>query len=177
MRRLTCANGSCRNPAVYRDSQGATQHFLPLCQYLISCVFTLDSSVTAILRKLKQQSRESVEDKRPKLLKALREVSAAAISRSITALLSHTLMAHPRFCRIMMFRFCRRLLKPFIKRVFVFFVARRLLSGAALGLSELGQVFIYHQTCLYVLFLVQNVKHSSVSHSAFVVPDTSIGHL
>lgn len=31
-------------------------------------------SVTAILRKLKQQSRESVEDKRPKLLKALREV-------------------------------------------------------------------------------------------------------
>lgn len=32
------------------------------------------SAVTAILRKLKQQSRESVEDKRPKLLKALREV-------------------------------------------------------------------------------------------------------
>uniref|UniRef100_A0A4W6D1R6 Ankyrin repeat domain 13C n=1 Tax=Lates calcarifer TaxID=8187 RepID=A0A4W6D1R6_LATCA len=29
--------------------------------------------ITAILRKLKQQSRESVEDKRPKLLKALRE--------------------------------------------------------------------------------------------------------
>uniref|UniRef100_A0AAX7TIV6 Ankyrin repeat domain-containing protein n=1 Tax=Astatotilapia calliptera TaxID=8154 RepID=A0AAX7TIV6_ASTCA len=30
--------------------------------------------ITAILRKLKQQSRESVEDKRPKLLKALREL-------------------------------------------------------------------------------------------------------
>uniref|UniRef100_A0A8C8E3B7 Ankyrin repeat domain 13C n=1 Tax=Oryzias sinensis TaxID=183150 RepID=A0A8C8E3B7_9TELE len=30
--------------------------------------------ITAVLRKLKQQSRESVEDKRPKLLKALREV-------------------------------------------------------------------------------------------------------
>ncbi|KAM8838211.1 ankyrin repeat domain-containing protein 13C-A-like isoform 3-T3 [Synchiropus picturatus] len=33
-----------------------------------------DVHVTAILRKLKQQSRESVEDKRPKLLKALREL-------------------------------------------------------------------------------------------------------
>uniref|UniRef100_A0A8C6WFW4 Ankyrin repeat domain 13C n=1 Tax=Neogobius melanostomus TaxID=47308 RepID=A0A8C6WFW4_9GOBI len=30
--------------------------------------------ITALLRKLKQQSRESVEDKRPKLLKALKEV-------------------------------------------------------------------------------------------------------
>uniref|UniRef100_A0A3Q3KKM8 Ankyrin repeat domain-containing protein n=1 Tax=Monopterus albus TaxID=43700 RepID=A0A3Q3KKM8_MONAL len=30
--------------------------------------------ITAILRKLKQQSRENVEDKRPKLLKALREL-------------------------------------------------------------------------------------------------------
>ncbi|KAK1878724.1 Ankyrin repeat domain containing protein 13C-A [Dissostichus eleginoides] len=30
--------------------------------------------ITAILRKLKQQSRESVEDKRPKLLKALKEL-------------------------------------------------------------------------------------------------------
>uniref|UniRef100_H3CSX1 Ankyrin repeat domain 13C n=1 Tax=Tetraodon nigroviridis TaxID=99883 RepID=H3CSX1_TETNG len=30
--------------------------------------------ITAILRKLKQQSRESVEDKRPRLLKALREL-------------------------------------------------------------------------------------------------------
>ncbi|XP_072297766.1 ankyrin repeat domain-containing protein 13C-like [Eucyclogobius newberryi] len=30
--------------------------------------------ITAILRKLKQQSRETVEDKRPKLLKALREL-------------------------------------------------------------------------------------------------------
>ncbi|KAF6730253.1 Ankyrin repeat domain-containing protein 13C-A [Oryzias melastigma] len=30
--------------------------------------------ITAVLRKLKQQSRESVEDKRPKLLKALREL-------------------------------------------------------------------------------------------------------
>ena len=38
-----------------------------------SCLI-LVSSVTAILRKLKQQSRESVEDKRPKLLKALKEV-------------------------------------------------------------------------------------------------------
>jgi len=37
----------------------------------------LPSSVTAILRKLKQQSRDSVEDKRPKLLNALREVSFA----------------------------------------------------------------------------------------------------
>lgn len=32
-------------------------------------------AVTALLRKLKQQSRESVEDKRPRLLKALKEVS------------------------------------------------------------------------------------------------------
>ena len=31
--------------------------------------------VTALLRKLKQQSRESVEEKRPRLLKALKEVS------------------------------------------------------------------------------------------------------
>lgn len=34
-------------------------------------------SVTALLRKLKQQSRESVEDKRPKLLKALKEVNVS----------------------------------------------------------------------------------------------------
>uniref|UniRef100_A0A8C5D5R6 Ankyrin repeat domain-containing protein n=1 Tax=Gouania willdenowi TaxID=441366 RepID=A0A8C5D5R6_GOUWI len=36
--------------------------------------------ITALLRKLKQQSRESVEDKRPKLLKALKEVHAFFIN-------------------------------------------------------------------------------------------------
>lgn len=34
-------------------------------------------AVSALLRKLKQQSRESVEEKRPRLLKALKEVSCA----------------------------------------------------------------------------------------------------
>lgn len=63
------------------------------------------SSVTAILRKLKQQSRESVEDKRPKLLKALREVSAtlphytasqnvAVFSKSPQAAISTALRMH-----------------------------------------------------------------------------------
>uniref|UniRef100_A0A7N6A2B2 Ankyrin repeat domain-containing protein n=1 Tax=Anabas testudineus TaxID=64144 RepID=A0A7N6A2B2_ANATE len=37
--------------------------------------------ITALLRKLKQQSRESVEDKRPKLLKALKEVHLPLLSR------------------------------------------------------------------------------------------------
>lgn len=68
--------------------------------------------------------------------------TAAAINRSIEALISRrpgpTLMADPRFFRIMMLQFCPRLLKRFIRRVCVFPVARRLLSGAALGLSELG---------------------------------------
>lgn len=40
-----------------------------------SSLVLLCVSVTALLRKLKQQSRETVEDKRPKLLKALKEVS------------------------------------------------------------------------------------------------------
>lgn len=46
----------------------AKMHFGRLITELFS------SSVTAILRKLKQQSRDNVEDKSPKLLKALREV-------------------------------------------------------------------------------------------------------
>lgn len=41
-----------------------------------SPVLLLCLPVTALLRKLKQQSRESVEDKRPKLLKALKEVNS-----------------------------------------------------------------------------------------------------
>lgn len=40
------------------------------------------SSVTAILRKLKQQSRETVEDKRPKLLNALKEVKSHSVAFS-----------------------------------------------------------------------------------------------
>lgn len=46
-------------------------------------------SVTAILRKLKQQSRESVEDKRPKLLKALREVRTTLRRFSLTPVCCH----------------------------------------------------------------------------------------
>lgn len=42
--------------------------------WLCCDLLLLPSSVTAILRKLKQQSRESVADKRPKLLRALKEV-------------------------------------------------------------------------------------------------------
>lgn len=36
-------------------------------------------SVTALLRKLKQQSRESVEEKRPRLLNALKEVNHRSV--------------------------------------------------------------------------------------------------
>lgn len=58
----------CINKSVFRN--------VPLSHKQLVTFFVLvpGSSVTAILRKLKQQSRESVEDKRPKLLKALREV-------------------------------------------------------------------------------------------------------
>ncbi|CDQ63461.1 unnamed protein product [Oncorhynchus mykiss] len=42
--------------------------------WLCCDLLLLPSSVTAILRKLKQQSRESVADKRPKLLRALKEL-------------------------------------------------------------------------------------------------------
>uniref|UniRef100_A0A665WAR8 Ankyrin repeat domain-containing protein 13C-like n=1 Tax=Echeneis naucrates TaxID=173247 RepID=A0A665WAR8_ECHNA len=54
--------------------------------------------ITAILRKLKQQSRESVEDKRPKLLKALREIFRSRtsflnlLSRTKQSLLDTTLI-------------------------------------------------------------------------------------
>uniref|UniRef100_A0A3Q2Y7R7 Ankyrin repeat domain 13C n=1 Tax=Hippocampus comes TaxID=109280 RepID=A0A3Q2Y7R7_HIPCM len=49
--------------------------------------------ITALLRKLKQQSRESVEDKRPKLLNALKEVccSCCAFFFSFMPLLSRIL--------------------------------------------------------------------------------------
>lgn len=50
-------------------------HCWCFCSHLISLSLFVSRSVTALLRKLKQQSRESVEDKRPKLLKALKEVS------------------------------------------------------------------------------------------------------
>ncbi|KAJ8366733.1 hypothetical protein AAFF_G00344860 [Aldrovandia affinis] len=44
--------------------------------------------VTALLRKLKQQSRESVEDKRPRLLKALREESEVETEEEVDILMS-----------------------------------------------------------------------------------------
>ena len=47
--------------------------------------------VTALLRKLKQQSRETVEDKRPKLLTALKEVQ-------LTLTLTHTHTQALSFC-------------------------------------------------------------------------------
>lgn len=53
---------------------------------LISLFLFVCLSVTALLRKLKQQSRESVEDKRPKLLKALKEVCSPCL---VSALFSN----------------------------------------------------------------------------------------
>uniref|UniRef100_A0A9J8C1D5 Ankyrin repeat domain 13C n=1 Tax=Cyprinus carpio carpio TaxID=630221 RepID=A0A9J8C1D5_CYPCA len=47
--------------------------------------------ITALLRKLKQQSRESVEDKRPRLLKALKEVKQQLSFSSSVPLLSRIL--------------------------------------------------------------------------------------
>uniref|UniRef100_A0A3Q3KT50 Ankyrin repeat domain 13C n=1 Tax=Mastacembelus armatus TaxID=205130 RepID=A0A3Q3KT50_9TELE len=47
--------------------------------------------ITALLRKLKQQSRESVEDKRPKLLKALKEVCRFYLIQLLLPLLSRIL--------------------------------------------------------------------------------------
>ncbi|KAI2658918.1 Ankyrin repeat domain-containing protein 13C [Labeo rohita] len=44
------------------------------CQSRFSSEFSDGGVFTALLRKLKQQSRESVEDKRPRLLKALKEL-------------------------------------------------------------------------------------------------------
>lgn len=67
---------------------------------------------------------------------------AAPMNPSSTALMSRPpglpLVADPQFFRITMLPFCPRLLKRFIRCVCVFSAARRLLSGAALGLSELG---------------------------------------
>ena len=50
--------------------------FLCFWSHFFSFVCPFCLSVTALLRKLKQQSRETVEDKRPKLLKALKEVNS-----------------------------------------------------------------------------------------------------
>lgn len=65
----------------------STQYFMLTCLHSFHWMI----SVTAILRKLKQQSRESVEDKRPKLLKALREVRTTLLHVSISVL---TLLLH-----------------------------------------------------------------------------------
>lgn len=143
----------CRQDA-HRKTRGCTTCSKPLC-FPSVFVFIFADAVTAILRKLKQQSRESVEDKRPKLLKALREVSFAPASAvpvcgrhrrldgSVPALISwppgYTSMAEPLFFRIMTLHFYLGPLNCFNNRHFCFFsAARRLLSGAALGLSELG---------------------------------------
>ncbi|KAG9350885.1 hypothetical protein JZ751_024774 [Albula glossodonta] len=66
----------------------------------------LRTTLTALLRKLKQQSRESVEDKRPRLLKALKEVRLRGVSlptpggvRNVTLRRSHRAPStnyHPR---------------------------------------------------------------------------------
>uniref|UniRef100_A0AAY4EVG1 Ankyrin repeat domain-containing protein n=1 Tax=Denticeps clupeoides TaxID=299321 RepID=A0AAY4EVG1_9TELE len=56
--------------------------------------------ITALLRKLKQQSRESVEDKRPRLLKALKEVSFVTSIGSMFSLIS-VLSSVPLLSRIL----------------------------------------------------------------------------
>lgn len=64
---------SCGSSAARRQDCGASPLTL-LCPSV--CL-----PVTALLRKLKQQSRDSVEDKRPKLLKALKEVDSPPLAQ------------------------------------------------------------------------------------------------
>lgn len=63
------------------------------------------SPVTAILRKLKQQSRENVEEKRPKLLKALREVRISGGLKNgfvaVAVLLHHQTLCFTVFIQIL----------------------------------------------------------------------------
>lgn len=91
-------------------------------------------SVTALLRKLKQQSRESVEDKRPKLLKALKEVNFSFLFHFPCFIVPSTQPPHTT---------TRRhddgglTTIPFMNKM-CSFAAWRLLLGASLGLPKLG---------------------------------------
>lgn len=108
--------------------------------------FLLPFPVTAVLRKLKQQSRESVEDKRPKLLKALREVSVSVLAGASCINLHHRNLTAD--------------IKQNTFSIFItFFPAWWLLSGASLGLSELGWV--------YILFYFISIKFSYYTSYTF----------
>lgn len=140
--------------------------------------FHLIISVTAILRKLKQQSRESVEDKRPKLLKALREVRTALWCFSLTT------VGYNLCFQLLMTAHCH-----FLFYFELFFDAFRLLCSletfiwSCTGTFKAGVSFhtshrIYYLSFWEGLLPAQIDSFSSFFHiSAFVVQDASIRRL